>query len=402
MSQANELPIENGILTQTADGNTHATLVIHVLLDLRTIIVGQVLDELLRRMRQSKLGSLARVVDQAIDELFLGRVLAEVDEHGGGVTVEHRHANALRRDLQWTVERHDFALFFIDVTEHLQRFLFGLLLFAGDERNDVAHHFRPVVERLARAGNGLVSAYDNLARLEFLPSGERRSVGLDGAVWLDGDEAVRGAETLALVLDHLIMLRVDFWHDHRHVRSPAVGAVVRYDRRFGFRVFLFDGADLGLRHVHCGEHEIDVLDHVFHVSHVLDDHVLHEFRHRRFHLPATADGLFVGLAGAVRGRGKGDQFEPRMVFEQRDEALSDHARSSENADLNLFGHNNLSLMLERFRMISRLRSTSRPKRLRGRPHALFYLTKSAEQAGSPIRMLVCFEFYTFLCSARGT
>lgn len=60
------------------------------------------------------------------------------------------------------------------------------------------------------------------------------------------------------------------------------------------------------------------------------------------------DGLLVGLAGAVRGRGKGDQFEPRMVFEQRHEALSDHARSSENANLNLFGHNNLSLMLERF------------------------------------------------------
>ena len=163
------------------------------------------------------------------------------------------------------------------------------------------------------------------------------------------------------MLDHLIMLRVDLRHDHRHVRSPTVGAVVRHDRRFGLRVFLFDGANLSLRHVHCGEHEIDVFDHVFHVGHVLDDHVLHEFRHRRFHLPATADGLFVGLAGAVRGCGKGDQFEPRMVFEQRDEALSDHARSSENADLNLFGHNNLSLMLERFRMISRLRSTSRPQ-----------------------------------------
>ena len=110
-----------------------------------------------------------------------------------------------------------------------------------------------------------------------------------------------------------------------------------------------------------GEHEVDVLDHVLDVGHVLDDHVLDELRHRGFHLPAAADGLLVGLAGAVRGRGKGDQFEPRMVFEQRHEALSDHARSSENADLNLFGHNNLSLMLERFRMISRLRSTSRPQ-----------------------------------------
>ncbi len=120
-------------------------------------------------------------------------------------------------------------------------------------------------------------------------------------------------------------------------------AVVGHDRGLGLRVFLFDGANLGLRHVHRGEYEINVLDHVFHVGHVLDHHGLDEFRHRGFHLPATADGLFVSLAGAVCGRGKSDHFEPRMVFEQRDEALSDHARSSENADLDFFGHNNLSL-----------------------------------------------------------
>ena len=122
-----------------------------------------------------------------------------------------------------------------------------------------------------------------------------------------------------------------------------MGAVVGHDRGLGLRVFLFDGADLVLRHVHCGEHEVDVLDHVFNVGHVLDHHVLDELGHRGFHLPAAADGFLVGLAGAVRGRGKGDQFEPRMVFEQRDETLTDHASSSENADFDLFGHNNLSL-----------------------------------------------------------
>ena len=165
----------------------------------------------------------------------------------------------------------------------------------------------------------------------------------------------------------------------RYVRGPAVGAVVGHDRGFGLRVLLFDGADLGLRHVHRGEHEIDVLDHVLHVGHILDDHVLDELGHRRFHLPATADGLFIGLAGAVRGRGKGDQFEPRMVLKQRDEALPDHARSSENADLNLFGHNNLSLVLERFRMISRLRSTSRSKTT---PRAATRVVQSYETRGT--------------------
>ena len=54
--QSHELPIENGILTQTADGNTHTTLVIHILEHLRTVILGQVLDEMLRSVRQAKLG----------------------------------------------------------------------------------------------------------------------------------------------------------------------------------------------------------------------------------------------------------------------------------------------------------------------------------------------------------
>ena len=229
------------------------------------------------------------------------------------------------------------------MAEHLQRFLLGLRLFAGDERDDVAHHFRPILERLAGAGDGLVGAHDHLMRLKFLPRGQGRGVRLNGAVRLDGDEAVLGAKALALMLDDLVVLRVDLRHDHRHIRRPTVGAVVGHDRGLGLRIFLFDGADLVLRHVHRGEHEVDVLDHVLDVGHVLDHHVLDELGHRGFHLPAAADGLLVGLAGAVRGRGKGDQFEPRMVFEQRDETLTDHASSSENADFDLFGHNNLSL-----------------------------------------------------------
>ena len=72
MGQTHEFPIEDGILTQTADGNAHATLVVHVELDLRAVILGEVLDEVLRCVRQLQLGSLGRVVHQTVDELFLG------------------------------------------------------------------------------------------------------------------------------------------------------------------------------------------------------------------------------------------------------------------------------------------------------------------------------------------
>lgn len=58
VGQAHELPIEDGVLAQTADGNAHAALVIHVKLDLRAVLLSEVLDEVLRRVRQAELGRL--------------------------------------------------------------------------------------------------------------------------------------------------------------------------------------------------------------------------------------------------------------------------------------------------------------------------------------------------------
>ena len=179
MRQSHELPIEDGILTQAADGDAHAAFVIHILLDLRAIVFGQVLDELLRGVRQTQLGGLAGITHQTVDELLLGRILAEIDEHGGGVAVEHGHTDALRSDAQRAVERYDLTLLVIHMTEDLERFLLGFRFLAGDERNDVAQHFRPIVECLACAGDGLIGAHDDFARFEFLPRGESRRIGLD-------------------------------------------------------------------------------------------------------------------------------------------------------------------------------------------------------------------------------
>ena len=97
----------------------------------------------------------------------------------GGVIAEHGHADALGSDLEVAVERHDLALLGVHMTEHLERFLLGLRFLTGDERDDVAHHLGPILEGLARAGNRLVSAHNHLARLEFLPRGQRRRVGLN-------------------------------------------------------------------------------------------------------------------------------------------------------------------------------------------------------------------------------
>ena len=72
---------------------------------------------------------------------------------------------------------------------------------------------------------------------------------------------------------------------------------------------------------------------------VVYDDVLHALGHRGVHKPSVADSLFVGLAcGAGRSR-ESDYMEPRVVFEQGCEALANHTRSADNADIKLLFHN---------------------------------------------------------------
>ena len=257
------------------------------------------------------------------------------------MAVEHGHADALGSDLEVAVERHDLALGGVHMAEHLERFLLRLCFLTGDERDDVAHHLGPVLEGLARAGNRLVGAHNHLARLEFLPRGQRRRVGLNRAVRLDGDKTTSGAQALALVLDHLEVLRVDLRHHHRHVRGPAVGAVVGDHRGLGLGITLFNGANLVLRHVYRREHEINARGHGLGIVAIDDHHVLDIFGHRGFHLPTVADSLGIRLAGAVRGSGKRDHLEPRVILKQRDKTLTDHTGGTKDADLQFFGHDDL-------------------------------------------------------------
>ena len=47
------------------------------------------------------------------------------------------------------------------------------------------------------------------------------------------------------------------------------------------------------------------------------------------------------LAGAVRGSGKRDHLEPRVILKQRDKTLTDHTGGTKDADLQFFGHDDL-------------------------------------------------------------
>ena len=96
VAETDELPVINGVLTETADRDAHAVLVVHVEGNLWTIVLLEVLDELLRCRRQLKLLWLTAVAAECLDELFLRRLLMELDENRRGVTVQNRYTDALK------------------------------------------------------------------------------------------------------------------------------------------------------------------------------------------------------------------------------------------------------------------------------------------------------------------
>ena len=142
---------------------------------------------------------------QLLDQLLPGRLFREIDEHGSRVAVEDRHAHALAGDLRGI--RHD-DLPVLHMSKDAQGLLFTLLLLAADVGDDIAHHLRPVLKCLARAGDCLVGRHHKLHRLKLLPRSQAGGVALDRAVRLDRDEAALCAKPLLLVFDHLeVVLR---------------------------------------------------------------------------------------------------------------------------------------------------------------------------------------------------
>ena len=100
MRKPDKFIIVDGILAQAADGNAHALVAVDVGPDLRPVILVKVFDELSRRQRQTGLLRKASVAFEGGDQLLFGRVLSELDEDGGRMAVEHRHAQALAGKLR--------------------------------------------------------------------------------------------------------------------------------------------------------------------------------------------------------------------------------------------------------------------------------------------------------------
>ena len=227
----------------------------------------------------------------------------------------------------------------LNVAPQLQRLLLALFFLAADVGDDVVHDLRHPVKGLARTGDGLVGADQRLADAEILHQGmQGRHIALQAAIGLDGDETALGAQTLALCRDDLNMVGVDLRHHHRDIRSAAVGAVVGDDRALCLGISLLKCFDLGLGHIDGAEDEVHLRSDLFHLGSVQHHQLLDAFGHRGGHGPAGTDSLLISLACTAAGCGQGGQFEPGVILQQCDEALTDHASRTDNANFILFFH----------------------------------------------------------------
>ena len=336
VGEAYELVIVLRILAETSRRNCHAALDVAVEFSLRTVVLLEVVDELLGSARELELLRYALEVSPQLEYLLLGGLVLEAYEYSSRVTVGNRHAEALCRD----VGRRSFDNFIaLYLAPNLERLLLGLLFLAADVRDEVVDHFRPCLKVLASARDSLICAREHVLQTELSQRVECGNIALNRAVGLDSDEASLCAETLALSLDYLDVLGVYLGHYHGNVGSETMSGVIRYYRALSFSVLLLESLYFVFFHIYCAEAEI------YHGCYLLDircsvekNHVLHCCGHGNCHLPAAACCLLIRLTCASRRSGKHLDIEPRVIFEQRCEALSDHARSTDNSNVVLF-HN---------------------------------------------------------------
>ena len=141
VGQAHELPVKEAVGAEPADGDAEAALVIHIQLNLGTVVLFEVLDEVLRSVGEVEFLGKAAEGAELLDQRFLVNFFAEVDKGGRRVTVQDRHADALAGDLQ-AVRGHDHTV--LNVAEHAEGLTLALLLLAADVGDDVPLHLRPV------------------------------------------------------------------------------------------------------------------------------------------------------------------------------------------------------------------------------------------------------------------
>ena len=139
------------------------------------------------------------------------------------MTVRYGNAQALCGEVRALRGNYLAALY---LAPYLERLSLGLLFLAANVGDDVVYHLGPCLKSLARAGDRLICADENILDSELGKREQRRNVALERAVGFDGDESALCAESFFLRLDYVSVIGVELGDYHRNIGSEAVCAVV--------------------------------------------------------------------------------------------------------------------------------------------------------------------------------
>src|SRR3990167_7659556 len=161
---------------------------------------------------------------------------------------------------------------------------------------------------------------------------DRRQIALERAIGLHDDEALFPAVRLLLCGDDIEGMRIYLPDEHRHVLCPSVRGSIRDDRHARGRVALLEFSyHVFLRHFESGEDEFAYPCGFLDIGDVLHREVRHSLRQFATDHPAALQRVLVLLARRLRRSRHIYNLEPRMVLQQLDVLLPDHACRAEDS-----------------------------------------------------------------------
>ena len=175
---------------------------------------------------------------------------------------------------------------------------------------------------------------------------QKGNVRLQRTIGLDCDKTLLCPEALFLRRDDFEVLRIDFGNHHRYVRGKAVSGIIRNYGNFPLCIALFERFYLCFIHIDGTKDKIDFFRYGIRVLfRVENSHGNIFFGNGTIERPFVLDCFPVSFSGRTTGRCQSRNLEKRVIFEQKEEALSHHSRSADDTGIVLF-HKNLLGMFE--------------------------------------------------------
>src|SRR5580698_11310904 len=184
--EQSQLDVEQRAFTHASDDGSHAVAGVDVAPRLRAIVVVDNFDGMTKRRRQRGNFGIDLKVAQRFAHFLGRRDFLHADAYALKVTIEHRHAIAVRAQAEARINKTPT----VPATEKLLRLGLELFFFAADERHEVGVNVHRSDAGVAGAGHGLQRNDENA--LESEDVGERLQDENEAGgrtVWIRHDEA---------------------------------------------------------------------------------------------------------------------------------------------------------------------------------------------------------------------